>query len=222
MGQASGKLHVEERAGAATFTADRMMVEIQWGTITRVVNKITGTECLVGGPGAAPDGLATGLVYVVSGTSQGSQRSGVMGEAPVEDGAVSLVPDVTRLDRFAVTMEVDRAAESVSYVCRLPNVAATLRITYGLDRASGDLLVQLQGKGRRTGLAGIRFALGPVFCKNVNIGGTCQADFFITASQSFGKTRGTFPTNPLPVICAMARTTFLTLYCARSFTMDLA
>ncbi len=138
-----------------------MTVTVDGGAITKIYNRLTGTDYIRGAAGSTNKDIATGLVYATAGASQGEQAT-VLGPTPTAKGVKVLVETLQRLSDFPEPAFSEKPDGSVEY--KFTKEETELRVSYSVDPAAGDLLINVAGAGKRSGLAGVRFAVSPVAC----------------------------------------------------------
>lgn len=134
-----------------TFDTQTMTVEVASGVVTKIFNKLTGTEYLPDAPAGLAPQYATGLVYLKEGQD--------------ERGENALIPDPLPIDKLSQVQCTQRDDGVVRFTLRCPDNGTTLELAYQLEPESGDLLVSQKACGSRKALAGVRFGLGPVTCR---------------------------------------------------------
>ena len=144
----------------SSFTTNAMSVTVESGTITTIYNKLTGSSYILGAPGSSSADFATGLIYTTSGVSKG-EKATVVGPTPTASGAQVLVPALKPIKDLPEQSH-DQPAGGVRY--RFSSPDSWLEISYALDETTGDLLITQHGAGKQKGLAGVRFAIGPITC----------------------------------------------------------
>jgi Domain of unknown function (DUF6259) len=161
----AGDLKVQ--GDTATFTTSQMIVVVSKGRVTRIFNRVTGTEFLVGSP-VAPnsDSEATsGLIYAEPTVSKEDQRPNVIGPTLTKAGETVLTPKLLSIDVMSGDSVHRLGPLSIQYDFRSPNSESRISLVYSLESATGDLLVQESASGERHGLSGIRWGFGPVVCR---------------------------------------------------------
>lgn len=155
----------------ATFTTPAMIVVVSRGSVTRLFNRLTGSEYLAAPASAAADAppanldAATGVVYAERSVVKGDLRPNVIGPTTTKAGESVLTPKLVGLDKLIYAGTHTNEPLSVSYQFRSDKGDTTLVLTYSLDAVTADLLIQQSASGTREGLAAIRWNLGPVVCR---------------------------------------------------------
>jgi hypothetical protein len=144
-----------------TFVTRLMTATVEDGTITRIYNRLTGSEYIRPVEKAPDQDLVTGLIFATPGASRGEEAT-VLGPTSTQKGAKVLVESLERLPEMGSPRWVEKTDGSVEY--QFERDGFTLSIAYTVDRESGDLLVNLKDGGSRSGLMGVRLGLGPVHC----------------------------------------------------------
>ena len=149
-----------------TLETKRMIIEIEKGIITRIFNRLTGTEYVSTSTKTVPQDFHTGLVYVFPQIAQREEKIGVVGATPSPaKGAKVLLPTLMSLKEFDMTEMRKVGDRGVEYHFQSKDESASLKIEYSIDKKSSDILVSLEGEGKRKGLSAVRFALPPITCR---------------------------------------------------------
>jgi len=156
---AAGAVEMNLDANKATFTTDRMTVEIEDGRITNLYNRLTGTRFINGAD--APKPFQPAAVYVEKAVTEAQQDANVVGPPPVLEGTEVLERAPVTAGEMTCGPAEKTGPNEVTYTFTGPD-NLTLAIRYALDGESGDLLVTLDAKGDRGHLSAVQFALGPV------------------------------------------------------------
>jgi Domain of unknown function (DUF6259) len=150
----------------ATFITPQMTVVVSKGRITRIFNRVTGTEFLAPGANPKSDSEATsGLVYAEPTVSKEDQRPNVIGPTLTKAGETVLTPKLLSIDTMSADSLRRLGPLSIQYDFHSSNSESRISLVYSLEPATGDLLVQESASGQRHGLSGIRWGFGPVVCR---------------------------------------------------------
>jgi hypothetical protein len=153
------------RDDVVVFETERMLAEVGEGVITRIFNKLTGTEYLVTSASEVPSTHATGLVYLKSGTSREGETPNTVGPTPTLQGTHMLVPDVLRAEKLPRIERTQKGKRAVEFTFRGDEQDSIYSVRYELDEQTGHLLVTQHGQGSRKALSAVRLSLGPVTCR---------------------------------------------------------
>jgi len=149
-----------------TFKTKRMIVEIEKGVISRIFNRLTGTEYVSAPIESVPQDFSTGLVYALPKISQREEKIGVVGATPPPaKGSKILIPTLIDIKEFNMTEMRKAGDQDVEYQFQSKDGESSLEIRYSIDKSSNDILISLNGKGKQKGLSAIRFALPPITCR---------------------------------------------------------
>ncbi|MEW5977365.1 MAG: DUF6259 domain-containing protein [Acidobacteriota bacterium] len=148
----------------AVFTSSRMIVELQEGAISRIYNRLTGTDYVFPSPDQDAPEIATGLVFAEPGLAQANEQTGVVGPTITKEGTKVLRPVLHGPAELSLTGQARLGERSIQYLFQSTDKDLSLSITYSMDADSGDVLIQQKGTGRRKGLSGVRFGLSSVRC----------------------------------------------------------
>ena len=146
--------------GRASFNTNTMRVVVENGIVTSIYNKLTGSAYILGPPASGGADFSTALIYTKPGVSKG-EKATVVGPTPTAAGAQVLVPAPMPLKDFSQQTH-EEISNGARY--RFSSAESFLEITYSLDESTGDLLITQHGGGNQKGLAGVRFAVGPITC----------------------------------------------------------
>jgi hypothetical protein len=148
----------------ATFRTPQMMVVIKKGSVSRLFNRLTGTEYILPGNENEKDSsdASTGLIYADHSVSEGGDRPNVIGPTLTRKGEAILTPNPLRLDRLPQFSQKRVGPLTIQCEFRSDGGDSVLTLTYGLDPATADLTVREKAEGQRGGLAALRWGLGPV------------------------------------------------------------
>lgn len=139
---------VSVNGNRATFTTGTMTAEVADGAVTRLFNRITGTDYIpVGRPPQA--GFRTAALYLEPGVD--SLGDSAMLPAPLALQELG-TPD-SRGTRDGIEYRYEGKHD------------VSLSIAYRLDPSSGDLVVSQSANGSHSGMSGVRFGLGPILCR---------------------------------------------------------
>ncbi len=148
-----------------TFETDNMIVVVENGIIIRLFNALTGTDYIVSSAKSTPAEFSNGLVYAVQQVSKQGGSQTVVGATPSPPkGSKVLVPTLMGLNELSV-IERTPMKDQVEFQFRTTDREVSLKISYSIDLVSGDFLIQQKGEGKRVGLSGIRFGVGPITCR---------------------------------------------------------
>ena len=168
----------EIKGNLVVFRTESMIAEVEAGRITRLYNRLTGTEYLIAPSGDAPKGFETALIYVQPGKAASDQTPATVGPSPTVKGTDILEPAPVPIDALSSPTVTPRD-HGAAFV--FGDAHAGLTVEYALDPDTGDLLVTLRGDGTREQLSGIRFGLGPV---------TCHGDLLLPSFHGIKASRG--------------------------------
>jgi hypothetical protein len=150
----------------ATFSTSQMIAVVSKGTLTRIFNRVTGSEYLSqSGLRTSESQASTGLVYAEPEVSTKEQRPNVIGPTATKAGAAVLAPKLVGLEQLTESSYRRIGPLSVEFVFSSPKKDVRLTIVYILESDTGDLVVQQKASGERHGLSAIRWGLGPVNCR---------------------------------------------------------
>lgn len=150
----------------AVFVSPGMFVEVKSGRITRIFNRVTGSEYISGQDSSQSKSSAhSGVVYAESSVSTREQRPNVIGPTLTKAGQAVLTPKLTSIDELSSMPARRIGSLSVEYDFAAQSGETKLSIVYTLDPQSGDVVVQENASGTRKGLSGVRWGLGPVVCR---------------------------------------------------------
>jgi hypothetical protein len=141
-----------------------MIAVVENGSITRLVNRLTGTEFITGRPSPLDPEFQNGLVRAVPRISTEKENATVVGPTSTERGSRVLKPELVAAETLAKQPSAEKTASGILYTFRASDRADRFEIEYALDAASGDLMVTERGSNSGRRLSGVRFALGPVAC----------------------------------------------------------
>jgi hypothetical protein len=148
----------------ATFSTSQMIVVVSKGQVTRIFNRLTGTEYISAGMGTK-SAASTGLVYASPAISKEEKRPNVIGPRSTKAGEAVLTPELVGIDQLTALSLRQLGPLSVQYDFGSPGMKVTLEILYTLDQKTGDLVVQQTASGERHGLSAVRWGVGPVICR---------------------------------------------------------
>lgn len=131
------------------FTTPSMIAEVDGGVVTRLFNRLTGGEYVVGEPALSED-CQSGPVYLRPGKD--------------ELGDDAMLPHGLPLASFSLA-ETREIEQGVEYRFDHPTGESSLKISYIIDPQTGDLLVRQKASGTQKPVSGVRFGLGPVLCR---------------------------------------------------------
>jgi len=134
----------------ATFSTDKMLVEVEDGIITRLYNRATGTEYFLNRHAQITSAYGTSLVYY---ESEKNDR-----------GEDTLVPAPMPLSKLSET-DSTKNDNRVVFTFSRPEHDTAISLSYSLDPKTGDLLISQKASGPRNALGAVRFGLGPVTCR---------------------------------------------------------
>ena len=159
-GGAESSVHIEGEL--ARFETAEMIVEIERGSITRIFNRLTGTDYLSSPPGGAPPDVSTGIVRAVPAVAETDETTGVVGPTVTKQGAEILRPELTGLEELEY--EGCQGRGSYELECRFSHQSEDMElvVSYALDPDSGSLFVRHSARAGEKFLAAVRFGLSPV------------------------------------------------------------
>jgi hypothetical protein len=146
----AGSHKVKFKDGHAAFTTDQMVVEVNNGIITKLYNRLTGTEYFLSSNTQTALEYETALVYYQS--------------AKNDRGEDTLVPAPLQLSKLPEISSAQNG-NNVVYTYYMPDENAKISLSYSLDSKTGDLLISQKASGQKKALGALRFALGPVTCR---------------------------------------------------------
>ncbi len=150
----------------ATFTTPKMIVVVSKGRVTRIFNRLTGTEYIPAGSRPNPDSSThSGLVYAEPTITKDEQRPNVIGPTLTKAGETVLAPKLVSEDQLPEASFRRLDALSVEFGFASSDKQSFLKITYALDPETGDLVVQQRASSQRSSLSALRWGLGPVVCR---------------------------------------------------------
>jgi Domain of unknown function (DUF6259) len=156
----SGELHVA--GDTATFSTSQMTVKVTKGVVTRLFNRVTGTEYIVPGTPSAPSDAVSGLVYAKRTVSAGGDRPNVIGPTLTKQGETVLKPTLWRADQISNLSLEQVNPLAVRFTFHTDGGDPALTIEYALDDATGDVTVLQKAAGQSGGLSALRWGLGPI------------------------------------------------------------
>ena len=122
----------------ATFTTAQMIVVLSKGQVTRIFNRLTGTEYIAAGRAPKPESAAsTGLVYAEPAISKEEKRPNVIGPRATNAGEAVLTARLIGVDQLSETSFRQLGPLSVQYDFAPAGKELTLTIIYALEPESG-------------------------------------------------------------------------------------